>query len=366
MLVLAGTVAARITLPAEADPIRWWRARRHVDVTEELIGVRQPGERQPARRRARDSTRCTATATVDGEERAPRSTFEAVALTNPDECEVLNNAECLLPYPVVALPGRGRQHGDRLPPATSRPAACPMPNGPPLSPDPVNQLDGFSPTVQILMHFPQGVDLERSDASRLLAPGCCGQPAGPPWIDTRTYDGRSLDADSPSVLLDADDRRARPALARARRATPTATSTRQALIMRPGLSLVPGHRYIVAMRNLHDRRRRAVVAEAGVRRAARQPPDHHRGDRVAPRRRWRTIFAILADDGIARDELVLAFDFARPERAAAHRRDAVDARPGLRLAGRGRGGPAGAITFTVTNVQETRLRRRPTPSSGAT
>ena len=105
---------------------------------------------------------------------------------------------------VVALSGRrttSTATGFRL----NIPASgLPDPIGPPLSPEPFNKLDGFNPMVQILMHFPQGVDLERSDASRLLAPGCCGQPAGPPWVDTRTYDGRSLDADSPSVLIDAD------------------------------------------------------------------------------------------------------------------------------------------------------------------
>ena len=54
------------------------------------------------------------------------------------------------------------------------------------------------------MHFPQGVDVAASNASRLLEPECCGQPAGPPWIDTRTFTGRSLDPDSPTVLLDAE------------------------------------------------------------------------------------------------------------------------------------------------------------------
>ena len=62
----------------------------------------------------------------------------------------------------------------------------------PLSADALNELDGFSPMVQILMHIPSGVDLEASDASRLLDPECCGQPPGPPWIDTRTHTDRSL------------------------------------------------------------------------------------------------------------------------------------------------------------------------------
>ena len=37
-----------------------------------------------------------------------------------------------------------------------------------LSPDPYDKLDGFSPVVQILMHFEGGVDPAASNASRLL------------------------------------------------------------------------------------------------------------------------------------------------------------------------------------------------------
>ena len=120
------------------------------------------------------------------------------------ECEILNAAECLLPYPssrfLVADGSTATGLRVNLP-ASGMPSV----NGPAgLARRRYNELDGFSPMVQILMHFPQGVDLELTDAARLLAPGCCGQPAGPPWIDTRTYDSRSLDADSPTVLIDAD------------------------------------------------------------------------------------------------------------------------------------------------------------------
>ena len=120
---------------------------------------------------------------------------------DPD-CEILNGVECLLPYPsnrfTVADPSTDT--GLRLAiPQKGMPTVA----GPAVSPAPLNELDGFSPAVQILMHFPEGVDLTLSDTARLLAPGCCGQPAGPPWIDTRTYTDRSLDSDSPTVLMDA-------------------------------------------------------------------------------------------------------------------------------------------------------------------
>jgi hypothetical protein len=60
-----------------------------------------------------------------------------------------------------------------------------------LDPAPYNRNDGFSPTVQILMNFPGGVDLVRSDVARL-------DPA------TGNFDMRSLERDHPTVLLDAE------------------------------------------------------------------------------------------------------------------------------------------------------------------
>ncbi len=42
------------------------------------------------------------------------------------------------------------------------------------------------------------------EASRLLDPDCCGQLNQTPYENVRTHDDRSLDTDSPSVLLDAD------------------------------------------------------------------------------------------------------------------------------------------------------------------
>ena len=76
--------------------------------------------------------------------------------------------------------------------------------GEPLDPDVFNVdhvLDGFSPTAQILMHFPSGVDLVASNASRLLPPGA---PVSPPYVDTRTHDDTSLQATSPTLLIHAD------------------------------------------------------------------------------------------------------------------------------------------------------------------
>ncbi len=229
--------------------------------------------------------------------------FETVSLHNPDECEVLNDLECLLPYPssrfqVPAATPTGLQ--------LSLPASgLPTVVGPALDPAPYNQLDGFSPTVQILMHFPAGVDVELSNASRLLDP----QLPGPPWIDSRTHDGTSLTADSPTLLIRAatgeqvlhfievDSRALGP------------LRHRQALIMRPALSLIPGERYIVAMRNLIDRNGLPVEAEP----AFEAIRDGRSTDiqAILDRQSYfeANVFPQLASAGVARENLVLAFDF---------------------------------------------------------
>lgn len=237
----------------------------------------------------------------------PGSPEECRCTSATVSCEVLNGAECLLPYPSshFLVPDATTATGFRL----NIPAeALPRPNGPPISPAPLKELDGFSPAVQILMHFPQGVDLEASNASRLLPAGCCGQPAGPPWVDTRTYTARSLGNDSPSVLLDADTG-TRVLHWLELDAHAEGNPARQTLFMRPGEMLVPGHRYIVAMRNLTAADGGAVVAEAAF--TALRDGTESGIQAIEDRRAQmeRDVFPALAASGVTRGDLVLAFDF---------------------------------------------------------
>jgi hypothetical protein len=219
--------------------------------------------------------------------------FEAVELTNPDECEVLNNAECLLPYPssrFLAPANTPTGFSLMLPEA-----GMPKQFGKALLPAPYSAVDGFSPTVQILMTFPGGVDPALSNAARLLP-------------ETRTYDARSLDADSPTVLLDVT---ADPPVRVLHFIEPDARSTdanRQVLFLRPGRSLTPGHRYIVAVRNLIHADGTPVVAEPAFA-ALRDNRPTDIAAIEARRAQFDDIFARLAAAGVAREDLVLAFDF---------------------------------------------------------
>lgn len=235
-----------------------------------------------------------------------RVAFETVALREAERCDVLNDAACLLPYP-------SSRFLSPAPSATGRqlelpPEGLPDVVGPPVSPAPWNQLDGYSPGVQLLMHFPQGVDLERSGAPRLLPEGCCGQPAGPPWRQTRTFDGRSLETDSPTVLVDADTGER---ILHFVELDPhgEGNPVRQVLILRPGRLLRPGHRYVVAVRRLFDPSGAPVEAEpvfaaARDRRPIVLPAARARADQLEA-----DVFPVLEREGVARESLVLAFDF---------------------------------------------------------
>jgi hypothetical protein len=108
------------------------------------------------------------------------SWFELVELENPEQCEVLNNASCLLPFPSSRFLERApTRTGYRVVycedalPVYNRlevPIALPPAVLETKRADPAHflQNDGFSPTVQVLMNFPQGVDPVASDASRLI------------------------------------------------------------------------------------------------------------------------------------------------------------------------------------------------------
>ena len=202
-----------------------------------------------------------------------------------------------------------RSAARRRPATASRCPAAGMPEliGAPISTAPLDALDGFSPTVQILMHFPAGVDLDASRAPRLLEARCCGQSSTPPLEDVRTLDARSLDADSPTVLLDADtgERVLHWVELDARAA---GNPARQVLFLRPGKSLTPGHRYIVAVRNLVDPLGEPVKPELAFR-ALRDRLPSTIPALEARRASFEDIFERLRHAGVWRHELTLAFDF---------------------------------------------------------
>lgn len=156
-----------------------------------------------------------------------------------------------------------------------------------IDPAPYNRFDGFSPSGPMLAVFPTGV----SDRG---LPG----PDDP---------ATSLDDDSPTVVLDMDTGQRVLHFAEVDRNA--LFPEERALIIRPLVRLSPGARYAVAIR-------KSVLAEDGAAlpvsqgfRAlvADESVAHPLMDRLAPR--YDAIFDALDRQGIARDDLVLAWDF---------------------------------------------------------
>jgi len=223
-----------------------------------------------------------------------RTTFSTIALDNPDECEILNGAACLLPYPSSRfLEPADTPTGVRLAFPLS---AMPKQRGRSMPIEPYLALDGYSPTVGISMHFPGGVDPALSNAARLLEA-------------TRTHDDRALDADSPTLLIDADTgEQVLHFVEIEGRAALNNVIARELLIMNAAQSLTPGHRYIVAMRNLIDRTGAPVTAEPAFA-AMRDGIPSNIAALEARRPQMEALFGELEALGVERDELVLAFDF---------------------------------------------------------
>lgn len=271
--------------------------------------------------------------------------FETVALDNPNVCEILNGAECLLPYPSsrFEVPDATTATGLRL----AIPAyALPTLVGPALTPAPYNQLDGWSPTAQITMHFPGGVDLALSNAA-VLQPA--GAPQSPPYVGVRMPNGRSLDSDSPTLLIDADsgehvfhwvelDARA------------NGNPARQSLLIRVGRPLRAGGHYLVAVRGLRHPDGSLIQAEpafAALRdgRVTDIPAILDRRRTFVPR-----VLDRLAALGVNVPELQLAFDFhvqseSQQTRQILAMRDRAFAWLAGQLA------VPGARLFTVTSTQ---------------
>ncbi|HVH08068.1 MAG TPA: hypothetical protein VNE71_18905, partial [Myxococcota bacterium] len=268
---------------------------------------------------------------------ATESAFELATLDRPDLCEVLNQAACALPFPSsrylepantptgyrVTLPGEALPEFARFDGRTD-----------PLDTSRIRKQDGFSPTAQILMHFPGGLDVEKSDVSRLLP-------------ETRTYDPhRSLEADHPTVLIDWDTgERIVHWLENDARAT---SQARRVTFLRPGKSLTPGHRYIVAVRNLKDAAGAPLEAEPAFAVLRDRRPTTIAG--VEARRvGMEETFRRLRQLGVPRRSLILAFDFVvRSDESLTNEMltmrdlalDWVDAKL-----------DAGEITFTVDSVE---------------
>mgnify|MGYP003631726077 CR=1 FL=1 len=210
-----------------------------------------------------------------------------VETPNADRCEILDSDNCMFPWPSSAFTVADDSTVTGLRVNLSRDSMPANKQGVQVDPTEWNRNDGFSPSQMMLAQVP-GVDMEQTGA--------------PPITDLE----QSLSADSPVVVIRAST--GEQHLIFAELDANTDDPSEQAFIIRPMIQFERGERYIVALRNMRDASGELLQAPE-VFRALRDDTltdnDAIEGRRAA----MEDIFNILADAGVARDELYLAWDF---------------------------------------------------------
>jgi hypothetical protein len=262
--------------------------------------------------------------------------------TNPQACDPIDPAQCMLPYPNdwFTKPDSTSATGRRL---DFVQAAMPRNvNQKPIETLPFGASDGFSAGAQILTVVPgmtKNDDLVPSGLPPVTDLGMNGQP--------------SLGV----VLLDADTGRQWPVWVEidqyTQEAGPFAAgqvgSVQQDLMIHPAENLTDGHRYIVALRHLHDDDGNIVQPNATFKAYRDGTATDSRAAHM------NNIFENLAEAGVSKNDLYLAWDFTTAStknvtgRLLAMRDDAFAQLGDTNLAdGKVEGS---SPTFTVDNVQ---------------
>jgi hypothetical protein len=199
----------------------------------------------------------------------------APAAAAPRGCDPLDPAHCLLPWP--------NDHFRKDGGLALRNAMMPRnADGKPVRAADYNRSDGFSPGQIVVTRVPR-LDLRRSGAVPVTNMARAFAPKAPiVVIDARTGRRQLIWAE-----LDAQAERPRE----------------RTLLIHPGANWREGRRYIVALRNLRDRRGRELRARPAFRRFRDGRASGRRG------RHFEGIFRRLGRAGIRRRDLYLAWDF---------------------------------------------------------
>lgn len=226
------------------------------------------------------------------------------ALEVPEGCNPLAaDWDCMLPFPsdVFRVPDPALPDGHRVVLGAAAPRDE---DGLPIDLPARRPTDGFSHMPPILAVFPQGVD-----------------PAPLPFHTDPIE--RSLAVDSPTVLLALETGERVPHFAEL---DPRAASDeRRALIIRPLVPLEHSARYVVALRGLQDAVGAPLSPPEGFRRL--RDAQTLAGSPLASLvpRYEEAIFPALASAGVARESLLLAWDFTVQSQAVVQR-DMLDMR----------------------------------------
>lgn len=212
-------------------------------------------------------------------------------------CDQLDPSACMFPFPsdhwTVADPSTPTGRRVNLDPLAVPRNVAAIPMTLPAVPNEWNRQDGFSPGTDLLAFFP-GLDLTATW-------GLGDRPER--YQQQMTDPALSLAADAPIVIVDAESGERHPFFAELD-THPDTDPTAATLIIRPATNFTDGHRYVIGFRNLVTGDGGAIGADGlfadlrdGLAGGARQ---QHFDDAVFP---------VLADAGLGRDSLVMAWDF---------------------------------------------------------
>jgi hypothetical protein len=204
-----------------------------------------------------------------------------------DYCSELQSAHCLYPFPSNIYTRQDGSTPTGLRVNLSAEALPKNASGVVVDPAEWNRNDGFSPGTTMLAQVP-GLDVARTG------------------LPTLAHQQRSLDADSPVVVIDAQSGERQLVWAELN-SDPLPTGE-VALLIHPARSFDYGHRYIVALRNMKNNSGAVIDAEA-VFRAYRDGTRFTNSILEDRRAAFDDILARLADAGVNRDGLFLAWDF---------------------------------------------------------
>lgn len=228
-----------------------------------------------------------------------------VDVQNADRCDFLDPAHCLYPFPndhfsvVDNTTDTGRRlalNNASMPvnqtvdlsPALGAPAGTLVsPGGVPVTSADMNWSDGFSPGQMLLTYVPN-LDMPMTGIGQV------------------NHMERSLEADSPLVVIDVDTLERH--LVWGELDSFATTDATRSLIIRAGTNFREGHRYIVALRNMKDKDGMLIEPSVAFQ-VYRDGVPSTVTEIEARRAHMEAVFGRLAEAGIERSTLFIAWDF---------------------------------------------------------
>ncbi len=273
--------------------------------------------------------------------RPPHETLPPIDLSEAENCDFIadpGNALCMLPFPddYYTAPDPSSATGRRVDFNTE--ATPTNDTGQHIEAGPYQAADGFSPGSVILLKVP-GIETTADVAATGATP--INHLAG------------YTEPDAPVVVIDAQTGRRWPIWTEID-STAVEDPSKAVLEIHPAVNFTPGHRYIVALRDLRNAEGEEIEAPIAFRYYRDRVPSKQ--PRInAQRGRFEAIFQRLGQAGIGRHDLYLAWDFTVAStqnltgRELSMRNRAFEGLGDTDLAD---GTPQGASpSFTVTSVE---------------